>query len=183
MIGDKLEQEHGEERFSNIVNSCIYGQPITITQFLRLLSNLRSRLNWQKVSELFVLGYRLLEIMTQVTTKPYEDERWSLFEKLWEFLVTTVARWVMENGGWVRQVILCIVCIRVSYTHFYVIIVLLTMQSDPPPPPPPMINSLKELCLWLSEVKVPLEWCALVCLNSDCAWSYAQSQHSDTAQN
>lgn len=103
IIGDKLEQEHGEERLSSLVNSFVsFGvdQPITITRFLRLLRNLRSRLNWKKVSEVFVVGYRLLEIMTQATTKPFEDERWWLFERLWDFMVNTVARWVMENGGW-----------------------------------------------------------------------------------
>ncbi len=122
IIGDKLEQEHGEERLSSLVNSFVsFGvdQPITITRFLRLLRNLRSRLNWKKVSEVFVVGYRLLEIMTQATTKPFEDERWWLFERLWDFMVNTVARWVMENGGWVRQVLYAFLMIKILDVEEY----------------------------------------------------------------
>ena len=111
LFADKLQDQYGEEQLEAMITSVVHSQNPSagINRFITTLQNLRGQLTWQKVGEIFRVGYRLIENLSAVLQnipKPFEDERWTLFQSLWDFMVNTVARWVCENGGWVSLVTL-----------------------------------------------------------------------------
>lgn len=106
VIGDRLNEQHTQEELEELILSFVR-IPIPangIEHFMAILNSLRNRLTWTRVVELFQVCYRLIEMLSDVVgTKPqFADERWTLFERLWDFIVNTLTRWVWQHGGWVR---------------------------------------------------------------------------------
>ncbi len=74
-----------------------------LAQYIHVLTSLRDHLSWSKVSEIFSVGYSMFEKLSSQLGDPGVDARWDLFQKLWESTVSIVARWILDNGGWVGQ--------------------------------------------------------------------------------
>ena len=106
-VADQIQDRYGEQELENALTSLITGQNPEIGSFLSILSSLR--LSWQRVSWLFGIGYEMIEKLSANLgsgdgQKLYEDERWTVFQSLWDFIVNNLARWIWANGGWVSKV-------------------------------------------------------------------------------
>ena len=107
-IGDRYARQFDEHQLERRLTSIILGQNPANTGFASVLATLRGCLSWQKVSEIFQIGYYLLELLTaefgqDVNKLPQEDKRWTLFQKLWDVMMNAVAPWIWEHGRRVGQ--------------------------------------------------------------------------------
>ena len=114
-IGDSYARKYGEEQLETRLMSLILSQNPANMNLTSVLSVVRGCLSWQKVSEIFWVGYNLLEMLTaefgpHVHKLPQEDKRWALFQKLWEVMMSTVAPWIWEHGGGVGKYYVSSVC-------------------------------------------------------------------------
>ncbi len=105
MLGDSYEDNHNEEHLENLLTRAVLDNAHGhgLTQYIKILTGLCDHLSWPKISEIFSVGYSMFEKLSSTLGDPYVDERWELFQKLWESTVSVVARWIRDNGGWVSR--------------------------------------------------------------------------------
>lgn len=93
-IGDDLHYEYVETKFEDLTGAIRDMVADNPTNIISLLQE-ESKLSWEKVAQFFSVFYKFLAI------HKYDDQQFSVFEKVWYCMLDNIVPLIQSNGGWV----------------------------------------------------------------------------------